>query len=494
MIEPISIDVASLNLPSLAPMLVAIIGALGILIIDLVTKNLHKSLYVMLTVLILVIDLGAVLGYNGATRGFFDVMLMDGIAILSQAVIIVGSGLFVLLALSQQRFHEYRYPEYFALFLFMVAGFQFMVASDNLILIFVGLETASMALYTLIAMHNRDKSTEAAVKYFTMGAMAAGFFAFGSMIFYGITGSVELGQISQSLVANDFQPYPLVLIGVVFILGALGFKLSLVPFHTWAPDVYEGSSSAMAGYMSIVPKIATFIVALRFFEIFVSVENAWVEMILYVVVVVTMTLPNMIALVQTDVKRMLAYSSISHAGFVMGAILVGTTQATEGLFLYWILFTFTNLGAFAMLWINRTKNDHGFQSDHPFSKFSGLIKISPVSASIMGLFLLSLAGVPPFSLFWGKMFLIGAAVNGGYIILALIMALNSAIAAYYYLKLIVYMFLKDPEKDDRMDFMGNANHALRTVVGISAIITITSIFYIDPLLETISTYVQISGF
>ena len=494
MIPPINIDVAALNLPSLVPMSIAIVGALLIICIDLLTKNLHKSLYVMLTILVLLIDLGSVIGYSGATRGFFDVMLMDGIAILSQIIIIVGSALFVILALSQQRFHEYRYPEYFALFLFMVAGFQFMVASDNLILIFVGLETASMALYTLIAMHNRDKSTEAAIKYFTMGAMAAGFFAFGSMVFYALTGSVELGQISASLVASNFDNYPLVLVGIVFILGGLGFKLSIVPFHTWAPDVYEGSSSAMAGYMSIVPKIAAFVVALRFFEIFVSVDNRWVELILYIIVIVTMTLPNMVALVQTDVKRMLAYSSISHAGFVMGAILVGTTQATEGLFLYWILFLFTNLGAFAMLWINRTKNDHGFQSDHPFEKFAGLVHISPVTASIMALFMLSLAGVPPFSLFWGKMFLIGAAVNGGYLILALIMALNSAIAAYYYLKLIVYMFLKTPTNDDRIEFMGNANNPLRTVVGISAIITITSVFYIDPLLEMISTYVQMSGY
>ena len=494
MIEPISIDFEALNLPSLVPMLVAIVGALVILCIDLVTKNLHKSLYVMLSILVILIDLGTLIGYGGATRGFFDVMLMDGISILSQIIILVASGLFIILALSQQRFHEYRYPEYFALFLFMVAGFQFMVASDNLILIFVGLETASMALYTLIAMHNRDKSTEAAIKYFTMGALAAGFFAFGSMIFYGLTGSVELGQISASLVASDFANYPMVLLGVVFIIGGLGFKLSLVPFHTWAPDVYEGSSSAMAGYMSIVPKIAAFVVALRFFEIFVSVDNAWIEMVLYIIVVTTMTLPNMVALVQTDVKRMLAYSSVSHAGFVMGAILVGTTQATEGLFLYWILFTFTNLGAFAMLWVNRTKNDHGFQSDHPFEKFAGMIKIAPVPATIMGLFLLSLAGIPPFSLFWGKMYLIGATVNGGYILLALIMALNSAIAAYYYLKLIVYMFLREPREDDRIEFMGNANKPLKTVIGVSAIITITSIIYIDPLLDMISTYVQMSGF
>jgi NADH-quinone oxidoreductase subunit N len=494
MIEPISVDVAALNLPSLVPMLIAIAGGLLIICIDLVTKNLHKSLYVMLTILVLLISLGSVVGYSGATRGFFDLMLMDGISILSQIIILVASALFILLALSQKRFHEYRYPEYFALFLFMVAGFQFMVASDNLILIFVGLETASMSLYALIAMHNRDKSTEAAIKYFTMGALAAGFFAFGIMIFYALTGSVELGYISQSLVASDFANYPFVLLGVVFILGGLGFKLSLVPFHTWAPDVYEGSSSAMAGYMSVVPKIAAFVVALRFFEIFVSVNNQWVEFVLYILVVITMTIPNMVALVQTDVKRMLAYSSVSHAGFVMAAILVGTTQATEGLFLYWILFTFTNLGAFAMLWVNRTKTDHGFQSDHPFEKFAGMVKRSPIAASLMGLFLLSLAGIPPFSIFWGKMFLIGATVNGGYILLALIMALNSAIAAYYYLKLIVYMFLKEPQKDDRMEYMGNANNPLKTVIGVSAIITITSILYIDPLLSMISTYVQMSGF
>ena len=178
----------------------------------------------------------------------------------------------------------------------------------------------------------------------------------------------------------------------------------------------------------------------------------------------------------------------------MGAILVGTTQATQGLFLYWTLFMFTNLGAFAMLWINRTKNDHGFQSDHPFAKFAGLIKISPITAAIMGLFMLSLAGVPPFSLFWGKMYLIGAAVNGGYLILALIMALNSAIAIYYYLKLIVYMFLHEPSGDDRIQFMGNANNTLRAIIGISAVATIGSILFIEPLLEIISYYVQISGY
>ena len=494
MIVPISISIEELNLPTLLPMIVAIIGALVILCIDLAIKNLHKSLYVMLTVLILLVDLGAVVGYSGFTRGFFDVMLVDGIAILTQVIIVIVSALFVLLTLTQQRFHEYKYPEYYALFLFMVAGFQFMVASDNLILIFVGLETASLALYTLIAMHNRDKSTEAAIKYFTMGAVAASFIAFGSMIFYALTGSVELGQISESLVANDFSNYPLVLVGVVFILGGLGFKLSLVPFHTWAPDVYEGSNSALAGYMSIVPKIATFVVALRFFEIFISVNNSWVELILYIVVVLTMTVANLAALVQKDVKRMLAFSSISHAGFVMAAILVGTSQATQGLFLYWILFAFTNFGAFAMLWINRSKSDHGYESDHPFERFSGLVKTSPLAAVTMGIFMLSLAGIPPFSLFWGKMFLLSATLNADYIILALIMAFNSAIAVYYYLKLIVYMFLKDADSQNHIVSLENSSNYAKVLVGITVFFTITAIFYVDPLLDVISTYVEISGY
>jgi NADH-quinone oxidoreductase subunit N len=494
MINPISINMQDLNIISIAPMMVAIAGALIILCIDLFTKELHKSFYVMLTILFLVVDLGIVLGYNGAVKGFFDVMLVDGIAILSQAIIIVASGFFVLLALSQQRFHEYRYPEYFALFLFMVAGFQFMVSSDNLILIFIGLETASMSLYPLIAMHNRDRSTEAAIKYFTMGALAAGFFAFGSMIFYALTGSVELGQISQILVASNFENMPIILLGVVFMIGALGFKITLVPFHIWAPDVYEGSTSAMAGFMSIVPKIAAFVVALRFFDIFLSADIVWVEYALYGIVVITITVPNIIALLQTDVKRMLAYSSISHAGFVMGAILLGTSQATQAIFLYWIMFMFTNIGSFSMLWINRAKNKHGIISDHPFEEFSGLIKISPFFATVMGLFMLSLAGVPPFSLFWGKMYLLSSAVNSGYIVLALIMALNSAIAAFYYLKLIVFMFFHEPTNDDRIQFMGNANNTLRTVVGISAVVTIGSVFFVDSILQMIATLVQVSGY
>jgi NADH-quinone oxidoreductase subunit N len=501
MLEPINISLASLNLATLAPMLIAIVGALAILVIDMMKGGLHKSLYVMISLLFLLLDLGALVDFaglflkNGTILGFFDVMLMDGLAILSQIIIVVGSMLFIPLALTSKRFHEYNYPEYFALFLFMIAGFQFMVATDNLILIFVGLETASLALYTLIALHNRSKSFEAAVKYFTMGALAAGFYAFGSMILYAISGSVEINQIATVLAEDHYSSIGYVLVSMAFMIAAFGFKLSMVPFHTWTPDVYEGSSAALAGYMSIVPKIAAFVVAMRLFEFLVHSGVVWLQVILYIGVVVTMTASNIWALVQSDVKRMLAYSSISHAGFVMAAILIGTTQANTGLFLYWALFSFTNLGAFTMLWVNRQKDLlPGQSSDHPYEKFSGMIKTMPMGAVMMALFMLSLAGIPPFGLFWGKMYMIGSAVSAGYTVLALIMALNSAIAGYYYLKLIVFMFMKEPKEGYEKLYFMNASLSLKTIIGIAVVGTIFAVFAVNPLLEVITLFVYNSGY
>ena len=499
MLEAVDVSFASLNMPTLYPMLIAIVGALFILCIDLIKSGLNKSLYVMITILFLALDLGAVLDFvgifesTGAVRGFFDVMLMDGIAILAQIIMIVASMLFILLALTKQRFNEYRYPEYFALFLFMIAGLQFMVSTDNLILVFVGLETSSLALYPLIAMHNRHNAFEAAAKYFTMGALAAGFFAFGAMILYALSGSVEIGIIASTLATNgiDASATFFIIVATVFLLSAFAFKLGLVPFHTWTPDVYQGSTAALAGFMSIVPKLAAFVVAMRLFEFLMSTGVVWIEIVLYAIVVLTMTMSNMWALVQKDVKRMLGYSSISHAGFVMAAVLIGTTHANTALFLYWALFAFANLGAFAMLWISHEK-EHNRESDDAFEKFSGMIKTSPFTAMMMALFMLSLAGIPPFALFWGKLYLISAAVTGDYIVLALIMALNSAIAAYYYVKLIVYMFMKEPVGTN--DYMVNSSNILKTVIAVAAVFTIASVLAISPLMEFITQMVYNSGY
>ena len=496
MLQPINVSLESLNLITLAPMLVAIAGGLIILILDLVNNKLHKSLYVMLTLLILVIDFGAVLGLNVNERGFFDVMLIDGISIISQLMIIVASMLFIPLSLTSKRFHEYSYPEFFALFLFMIAGFQFMVTSDNLILIFVGIETASLALYTLIALHNRANSYEAAVKYFTMGALAAAFYAMGSAVIYGLTGSIELYKVAEILAVRMHETGIMIAIfgASVLLLTAFAFKLSLFPFHTWAPDVYEGASAPLAGYMSVVPKIAAFVVSIRIFGMYIDLGVEWVRDIILILAVLTMTLANIMALVQEDVKRMLAYSSISHAGFIMAALALDTTEGTTAIFLYYALFMFTNLGAFSMLWISRHKHRRFNQRfDHPYEKFAGFIHIMPVGAVIMGLFMLSLAGVPPFSVFWGKIYVMQAAVNSGYIWLAIVMGLNSAIAAYYYLKLIVYMFLKDPVKDVDTVYY-NLSKPLMAVIGLATVATIGAIFYVQPLVSYLYYMISASGY
>ena len=496
MLQPINVSLESLNLITLAPMLIAIAGALIILVLDLINDKLHKSLYVMLTLLVLFVDFAAVLGLNVNERGFFDVMLIDGISIVSQLLIIVGSMIFTPLALTSKRFHEYSYPEFFAMFLFMVAGFQFMVATDNLILIFVGIETASLALYTLIALHNRSNSYEAAVKYFTMGALAAAFYAMGSAVIYALTGSVELYKVAEVMATRLSETGLMITIfgAAMLLLVAFAFKLSLFPFHTWAPDVYEGASAPLAGYMSIVPKIAAIVVSIRIFGMYIDLGVEWVRIMLLALAVITMTLANIMALVQDDVKRMLAYSSISHAGFVMAALALGTTEGTTGIFLYYALFMFTNLGAFSMLWISRHKNRRfDKRYDHPYEKFAGFIKIMPVGAVVMAIFMLSLAGVPPFSLFWGKIYIMQAAVNSGYIWLAIVMGLNAAIAAYYYLKLIVYMFLMDPVKDVDTIYY-NLSKPLMAVIGMATVATMGAIFYVQPLVSYIYYMISASGY
>lgn len=495
MLEPISLDIVSLNLPALLPMAILVLGALAIIVVDLAVKGLNRSFYTMITILFIILDLGAVIGYNGPARGFFDVLLVDGIAILAQVIILVASAFFVPLSLSNRHFREFEMAEFYALFMFMIVGFQCMVASDNLILIFIGLETASLSLYTLIAMHNSAKAFEAAIKYFTMGALAAGLYTLSALIFYAMTGSVEIHQIEAVLLERDFEPILGVIVAAVFMFGALGFKLSMVPSHTWTPDVYEGSSAPLAGYMAVVPKIAGFVVAMRLFEMLVLSGVVWLEHMLYAAVVLTMTVANITALVQEDVKRMLAFSSISHAGSMMAAIMIGTTQANTAIFLYWTLFMFTNLGAFTMIWIVRHRQNLWHERyQHPFTKFSGMIKIMPITATIMAIFMFALAGMPPFSVFWGKFYLLSAAINADFIFLALIIVINSAIAVYYYMKLVIYMFLKEPVVKDASLYNTNASTPLKVILGFAAMATVFAIVFVEPLLNIITKYVTASGF
>ncbi len=491
-LEPISINIESLNLASLLPTGILVAGALLIICLDLIKASLPRWFFSLTALAFLALSFFSLLSYQGALRGFFDLILLDGISILSGLIILVVSGFFILFSLSKQGFHDTLMAEFYALYLFMSAGFMAMALTDNLILIFVGLETGSLALYALIAMHNRLKSIEAALKYFTMGALASGIFALSALLFYAQTGSLTLGEIGEVLLKRELSPLFGIIAGAILLLVALGFKLSLVPFHTWTPDAYEGASSQMAGYMSIVPKIAAFVVVMRFFEMLSNLGIVWVDVMLYIVAVLTMSLANIMALVQKDIKRMLAFSSISHAGFLLSAILVGTDFANGAFFVYWVMFAFANLGAFGVLWISRHKQPLWHERyEHPYEKFAGLIKTHPAIALVMGVFMVSLAGIPPFSLFWGKLFLLSSAINSGYIVLAVIMAVNSAIALYYYLKVVVFMFLR--EQTSTLKLYNNSK-AMSFILGFLGILCLSAFLYVEPLLQGISYYLSLGGF
>ncbi|WP_297942780.1 NADH-quinone oxidoreductase subunit N [uncultured Campylobacter sp.] len=586
-----------LNLASIAPM--AILGgfALLMLAVSLFARTLSYKFYAVITILALALGFGLVFGYNSGIRGLFDVMLVDGIATLSMLIILASSIFFIFLSLGARSAHEYHTAEFFVLFLFVLVGYEFMVASESLMMILVGLETGSLALYTLIALHNRARSIEAALKYFIMGALGSGFFAFGAAMFFLSTGSMEISNIAQIAKSSNLQTSVLLFAACSFMIISIGFKLSLIPFHTWTPDVYEGASSAMAGFLSVVPKIAGFVVAIRLFEALQSIGVQWLNIVLYAVAVATMSLANLMALVQRDVKRMLAFSSVSHAGFVLCAIVIGSTQANAALFTYWILYAVANLGAFAFIWCVRQRrarslnlkfktrspalnlNTNGESSisnpkpafsqnhepsfagelnldasgqnsacaewnfkaseqnskangsnlkatkpgaevslfgtetcepgaeicaqsskfaarfEHPFEKFDGLIRTHPLFALCAAIFMLSLAGIPPFSVFWGKMYLLSAAVNSGYFALAVIMAVNSALALYYYLRLIVRMFLHEPREDAELDgSLGTVSVQIKFAVVIASVACVLAPFLVKFLTGAVNNFVFLSGY
>ncbi|MEY4505267.1 MAG: NADH-quinone oxidoreductase, chain [Pseudomonadota bacterium] len=490
----ILVDFAQINFPSIIPALIIIVGAITILVVDLI-KTPSKSFNTYIAIFAVCASLCSLLTLKTGEIGFFELLQVDGLSIYAQILILIASVMFLLLSLTTHRSNEFEHSEFYALFLFVIVGFQFMVSTSNLIMVFLGLETSSLALYTMIAMRGRDRAIEGAIKYFTMGALGSGFFAFGAACFYGATGSVDFINAFNNLDASNYNNIIMLVLSMAFFVAAFGFKLALVPFHAWTPDVYEGASAPLAGYMAIVPKLAAFIVAMRLFEYLGSAKVDWITVTLWIAAVLTMTLGNAMALSQESVKRMLAYSAISHSGFAIVAILLATPDANAAFLIYWTFYLFSGMGAFAMLWVfrHRSKPFQG-RFDHPYEKFSGMVHIMPIGATMMCLFILSLAGVPPFGVFWGKLFLVMAALEKGYIWLAIIMVLNSSVAVYYYLKLIGYMYLHEPSETIKVTYVHNITTTFKIAIFVAATVTALAAFLVNPILSVITGYLQSAGF
>jgi NADH-quinone oxidoreductase subunit N len=308
----------------------------------------------------------------------------------------------------------------------------------DLVTIFVGLETMAIAFYILTGyLKPSRRSNEAAVKYFLLGAFSLGILLYGMSLLYGLTGTTNLRDIAR--LVGTGEPGPLLRLAVIFVVAGVGFKIAAVPFHMWAPDVYEGAPTPITGFLSVGSKAASFAMLLRIFvEGLPSVSADW-RLLFYVLAVVTMTVGNIAAITQSNLKRMLAYSSIAHAGYVLIGVVAGTPRGVSAMLIYLAIYAFMQLGAFAVLAMLRRADVVGDE----MKDVSGLYFRNPAAAFAMLLFMLSLGGIPPTAGFMGKLWLFGAAIEAGYVWLAVIGVVNSAISLYYYIRVVVFMWIKE---------------------------------------------------
>jgi NADH-quinone oxidoreductase subunit N len=334
--------------------------------------------------------------------------------------------------------------EYYALILFALLGAMLMASGGDLLIIFLGLEILSLAQYILAGMrHNVLKSSEAAMKYFLLGAFATGFLLYGIALVYGATGTTNLAGIVTATREGELTNYPLMSIGMGLLVVGFGFKIAAVPFHMWTPDVYEGAPTPVTAFMSTGVKAAAFVALERVFVTALGdLQGSWVP-IFWGLAVLTMTVGNLIAISQQNIKRMLAYSSIAHAGYLLIALVAAGPAGLSGLFFYLLAYAFMNLGAFAVVVALEQREDRYLHVDD----YRGLGFRYPLLGVAMALFMFSLSGLPPTAGFMAKFYVFSAAVEQGYIVLTVIGVVNSLISLYYYLRPIVCMYMEEAKAD-----------------------------------------------
>jgi NADH-quinone oxidoreductase subunit N len=378
------------------------------------------------------------LGQNELT--FHGSLVVDDYAVFFQIVIIIATVLTVAMSLEYAADAGLAGAEYYALVLFAALGMMLMAAAGDLIIIFLGLETMSIAVYALAGFIRRDpRSNEAAIKYFLLGAFSTGFLLYGIALLYGATGTIRLEPIRAAL-ASGLGANPLLLLGLGMMLIGFGFKVAAVPFHMWTPDAYEGAPTPITAFMAVGVKLAAFAGFLRIFMANLGAISPEWTTVLWILAVLTMTAGNIIALVQNNIKRMLAYSAIAHAGYVIVGMAAGSSHDAGAAILYYLLaYAFTNLGAFAVV----VALDRGAEAHDAIADYRGLARDHPGLAAAMALCLLSLTGIPPLAGFVGKFYIFAAALNAGLVWLVVIAVLNSAVSAYYYIGVIVAMYMQE---------------------------------------------------
>jgi NADH-quinone oxidoreductase subunit N len=414
------------------------------------------------------------LGQVGQTGfAFGGALAVDGFSAFFQLSILIAAAFTVLMSLDYASDNHLAGAEYYSLLLFSTLGMMLMAAAGDLVVIFLGLETMSIAVYVLAGMRRLDpRSNEAAIKYFLLGAFSTGFLLYGIALIYGATGSIKLDVIRTAL-SGSMTSNSLLQLGLAMLLVGFGFKVAAVPFHMWTPDVYEGAPTPITAFMAVGVKLGAFAGFVRIFLVgLLPVSGQWSEA-LWVVAVLTMTTGNVIAVVQTNIKRMLAYSAIAHAGYVLIGMIAASAEGGAAVLYYLLAYAFTTLGAFGIVVALERRQLAG----DLIADYRGLSTRSPALAAAMAVFLLSFTGVPPLAGFMGKFYIFSAALRQGYTYLVVIAVVNSVIAAFYYISVIVAMYMEEGGVEPaRM----TRRPALVAVIGLSAIATVLVGVYPAP--------------
>ncbi len=441
------------DIVTIAPFAAAVLLAGVVLIVDLIRPGRTGPIVgVSLVGLAAVAAITVVTGQTEATA-FDGSYSVDALTTFLDLLFIAIVALSIVFAPDYLAPRGLPMAEFTVILLFALTGAMLISASADLLVLFIGLELMVIPGYLLAGYHKSDGfSTEGAIKYFLLGSFSSAIFLFGLAFIWGLTGSTRIDVVAlrlSEIVAGTSALSPGLAMGLAFLTTGVAFKIAAVPFHYWTPDAYQGSPTPVTGYLSVGPKIGAFALILRLFvEALAAVKDEWL-IVIVILAAATMTLGNLVALTQNNVKRMLAYSSIAHTGYMLvglAAYAAGRMEGLEGLLYYGVAYSFMNLGAFAV--IAALQKRAGVTSS--LETFAGLGRREPLLGILMTLFLLSLTGIPPTAGFFGKAYVILAAVQAGgpVAILAVIAVLNAAAAAFYYLRVVVYMFMREPKVDE----------------------------------------------
>ncbi|MGE5753318.1 MAG: NADH-quinone oxidoreductase subunit N [Deltaproteobacteria bacterium] len=442
---PIAIDPQALltGLYSILPETVVVATAIFVLFVDLVLPEENKRILCGVGIAGIALSLFAVFAMGPSRiQGFSGMVVHDGLGAFFEIVILCACALTLLMATGYSEWEGTHKGEFYSLLLLSTSGMMFMAKGTDLMTIFLGLETLSIPIYVLVGFHrHRMSSIEGALKYFLLGAFASGFFLYGVALMYAATGTTKLPVLASMLLDARLAANPLFLGGIGLLLVGLAFKVSLVPFHMWTPDAYEGAPTVITAFMSAAVKAAAFAALIRVALLTFGGLQPAMWKVLWVLAVLTMTVGNLSALLQDNVKRMLAYSSIAHAGYILVGVVSGDVLGSQASLFYLLVYAFMNIGAFGVVMLIAQKEEEGYDIRH----LAGIGFRYPALAGLLTLFLVSLGGIPPTAGFVGKFYLFSAAVKNGYIWLAVLGVLNSAVSIYYYLRLVVYMYMVPAE-------------------------------------------------